>query len=233
MELNASDERGISVVRNKIKTFASSAIGKADPEYPCPPYKLLILDEADSMTQVCFALCACCSGSAADHACSPAQQPGHTCTLRGVRKMRNVRGAAACMGGVLPCGGECRIETRSKLPLQDAQNALRRIMETHSNVTRFCFICNYVSRIIEPLASRCAKFRFKPLHEGIMTARINSICASEGVELADGALARLGHVSHGDLRRAITTLQSAFTLAGNPVRPETLVDVSGEVRAVI
>lgn len=52
MELNASDERGISVVRNKIKTFASSAIGKADPEYPCPPYKLLILDEADSMTQV-------------------------------------------------------------------------------------------------------------------------------------------------------------------------------------
>jgi DNA polymerase III delta prime subunit len=52
MELNASDERGISVVRNKIKGFASGAIGKADPEYPCPPYKLLILDEADSMTQV-------------------------------------------------------------------------------------------------------------------------------------------------------------------------------------
>ena len=114
--------------------------------------------------------------------------------------------------------------------VQDAQNALRRIMETHSNVTRFCFICNYVSRIIEPLASRCAKFRFKPLHEGIMEERIKTICQSEDVQLGPGALQLLGRVSHGDLRRAITTLQSAAALTGNPVKTDTLIDVSGEVR---
>jgi replication factor C subunit 2/4 len=161
LELNASDERGIGVVRGKIKAFASAAVGAPVPGYPCPPYKLLILDEADSMTQ-------------------------------------------------------------------DAQNALRRTMEAHSRVTRFVFICNYVSRIIDPLASRCAKFRFKPLHPEAMAGRIEHICAKEGVAMAPGALAALGRVSGGDLRKAVTTLQSAARLAaGGPVDAQAVADVSG------
>lgn len=56
-------------------------------------------------------------------------------------------------------------------------------MEAHSRITRFVFICNYISRIIEPLASRCAKFRFKPMHGDIIAERIKHICTSETFEL--------------------------------------------------
>jgi replication factor C subunit 2/4 len=153
LELNASDERGISVVREKIKTFARetprhagvssyvpllyfnvTAYNSDGKEYPCPPYKLIILDEADSMTQ-------------------------------------------------------------------DAQSALRRIMETYSRITRFCLVCNYVTRsafpyshvrgqlkvrIIEPLASRCSKFRFRPLAQGSSEARIQMIANAEGVQADEG-----------------------------------------------
>eukprot|EP00873_Tetraselmis_striata_P019827 jgi/Tetstr1/440091/TSEL_028449.t1 len=162
LELNASDERGINVVRNKIKNFASQAVGPAAPGYPCPPFKILILDEADSMTP-------------------------------------------------------------------DAQNALRRTMETYSKVTRFCFCCNYVSRIIEPLASRCAKFRFKPFQQAVMSERILRICGEEGVTLQDGAMLSLSKVSGGDLRKAITTLQSAVRLGGNDVQSSTIIDVAAVV----
>ena len=84
---------------------------------------------------------------------------------------------------------------------QDAQSALRRIMETYSRITRFCLVCNYVTRsalpyshirgqlkvrIIEPLASRCSKFRFRPLAQGSSEARIQMIANAEGVQADDG-----------------------------------------------
>ncbi|KAJ8097947.1 P-loop containing nucleoside triphosphate hydrolase protein [Lipomyces tetrasporus] len=151
LELNASDERGISIVREKVKNFARAAVSTPSAHtrenYPCPPYKLIILDEADSMTQ-------------------------------------------------------------------DAQSALRRTMETYSRITRFCLICNYVTRIIDPLASRCSKFRFKPLDTGNAVSRLQDICQKEGVKYEDGVIESILQASDGDLRKAITLLQSAAKLHG-------------------
>ncbi|KAL4960597.1 putative protein transport membrane glycoprotein Sec20 [Aspergillus stella-maris] len=154
LELNASDERGIGIVREKVKGFARVQLSHptgldADyfDKYPCPPFKIIILDEADSMTQ-------------------------------------------------------------------DAQSALRRTMEQYSRITRFCLVCNYVTRIIEPLASRCSKFRFKPLDNSAAGDRLAHIAKIEGLSLEDGVVDKLIYCSDGDLRRAITYLQSAARLAG-------------------
>jgi replication factor C subunit 2/4 len=140
IELNASDERGIGVVRNKIKAFAKSAIGTPDPKYPCPPYKIIILDEADSMTT-------------------------------------------------------------------EAQSALRKTMEANSKVTRFCFICNYINQIIEPIASRCAKFRFKSLEMGEVVKKLELIAESEKIRLKPEIFEVITEISEGDMRKAIMYLQ--------------------------
>lgn len=146
LELNASDERGINVVRSKVKNFAQlTASGKRPDGQPCPPFKIIILDEADSMTR-------------------------------------------------------------------DAQSALRRTMEKEGRSTKFCLICNYVSRIIEPLTSRCAKFRFKPLAKDILISRLRFISTEEKISVSDGAMDALLTTSEGDLRKAITSLQSCARL---------------------
>jgi replication factor C subunit 2/4 len=95
---------------------------------------------------------------------------------------------------------------------QDAQSALRRVMEIHTRTTRFCLLCNYSSRIIEPIASRCSKFRFKSLAGEDAGGRLIDIAARENVTYENGVIERLLEVSEGDMRRAVTYLQSSYNL---------------------
>jgi replication factor C subunit 2/4 len=97
-------------------------------------------------------------------------------------------------------------------------------------VTRFFILCNYVSRIIEPIASRCAKFRFKPLGEEVMGERIQFIADKENVTLGEGSKEAVSVHSGGDLRKAITLLQSAARLFGvHEITGKDILSVAGAV----
>jgi len=165
LELNASDERGISVIREKVKKFSQLTVSSTLPDgQPCPPFKLIILDEADAMTVA-------------------------------------------------------------------AQSALRRTMEKETKSTRFCLLCNYLTRIIPPITSRCSKFRFKPLNEDMILGRLDKICGEEGVKFESGVLKTLIKISEGDMRRAITSLQSCHRLKGKDhvLTVEDVEEISGFV----
>jgi replication factor C subunit 3/5 len=139
LELNASDDRGIEVVRQQVQDFAST---KSISFGPKVNVKLVILDEADAMTK-------------------------------------------------------------------EAQFALRRIIEKYTKSTRFCLICNYASKIIPALQSRCTRFRFAPLDPANVTERLRYVIQQESLDVTDGGLAAIVRLVNGDLRKALNILQSA------------------------
>lgn len=155
LELNASDERGIDVIRTRIKEYARTVpLGEV-------PFKLIILDEADNMTG-------------------------------------------------------------------DAQQALRRTMELFSRNARFVLIANYVSKIIEPIQSRCAVFRFQSIPKEDFLARLKFIVDSEGVSVTQEGLEVIWEESKGDMRKAINMLQAAAAL-GKVMTADTVYKAVGKV----
>ncbi len=100
----------------------------------------------------------------------------------------------------------------------DAQGALRRIMEQYAETCRFILSCNYSSKIVEAIQSRCAVFRFRPLDEEKVLERVVDVANSEGVKLDNDAAEAIASVSLGDLRKAITSLQVASSLDNHVTR---------------
>jgi replication factor C small subunit len=139
LELNASDERGIDIIRHKVKDFARTrAIGDV-------PFKIIYLDECDALTK-------------------------------------------------------------------DAQQALRRTMENYTKTCRFILSCNYSSKIIDPIQSRCTVFRFKPLDDEDLVELIERIAEGEGFAIEDDAKDAVVDISGGDARRILNILQSSASL---------------------
>lgn len=130
-----------------------------------------------------------------------------------------------------PVGYKIIILDEADAMTHEAQSALRRIMEKYTSVTRFCIICNYVSKIIDPIASRCVKFRFQPISSSAMAAHLSFIAASEHLVCAPDAIPHLVKVSGGDLRRSITFMQAAVALLdlSQPLTAEIVTEVAGAV----
>tara|TARA_Y100000310_G_scaffold279647_1_gene298893 strand:- start:645 stop:1595 length:951 start_codon:yes stop_codon:yes gene_type:complete len=142
LELNASDERGIDVVRHTIKEFAKvRSLGNV-------PFKIIFLDECDSLTK-------------------------------------------------------------------EAQQALRRTMENFVSTTRFILSCNYSSKIIDPIQSRCTIFRFKPLNEEEIQDYVTKISETENLSLDSESVSSLTDLSNGDVRKVTNILQSCSAISKN------------------
>jgi len=156
LELNASDERGIDVVRVKVKEFART---KAIADVP---FKIIYLDECDALTK-------------------------------------------------------------------EAQQALRRTMENYTQTCRFVLSCNYSSKIIDPIQSRCMMFKFKPLAEKELIQVIDNIAKEEKLELDSAAKKAIFEVSHGDCRRAENILQSAAAMS-KKITEKVIFEVASAAR---
>ncbi len=158
METNASDERGIDIIRGKIKDFARTMpLGDVG-------FKLILLDEADALTK-------------------------------------------------------------------EAQHALRRTMESYASTCRFILDCNYSSKIIDPIQSRCAVFRFQPLSQGEVVENLKYISSKEGLSFNEESLIAIYKVSGGDLRKAINILQSSASVSST-ITPELVYEVASYAQPV-
>lgn len=110
----------------------------------------------------------------------------------------------------------------------DAQNALRRIVEKYTDNVRFCFICNYLSKIIPALQSRCTRFRFGPLNKDQILPRLNHVIEQENLNVTDEAKKALVELGSGDMRKVINLLQSTSMAHSGKIDEENVYVCCGQ-----
>jgi replication factor C small subunit len=156
LELNASDARGIDVIRQEVKSFArTKALG-------IMPFKIILLDESDALTK-------------------------------------------------------------------EAQHALRRIMEMYTGTCRFILSCNASSKIIDPIQSRCAVFRFRLLEKQDIAKIVEKIAKEEKLSVNEKAIDAIYEVSKGDLRRTINILQASASITKS-ITEKTIYDTASQAK---
>ena len=107
---------------------------------------------------------------------------------------------------------------------KDAQHALRREMEMYTKTSSFILSCNYPSKIIDPIQSRCAIFRFAPIKKEDITTRLEYICNEENFGYTDEGISTIVYFTEGDMRKSVNILQSAAT-EGEEVTEDAVYDV--------
>eukprot|EP00656_Telonema_subtile_P038905 TRINITY_DN44067_c0_g1_i1.p1 TRINITY_DN44067_c0_g1~~TRINITY_DN44067_c0_g1_i1.p1 ORF type:complete len:339 (-),score=96.06 TRINITY_DN44067_c0_g1_i1:54-1070(-) len=145
---------------------------------------------------------------------------------RGIGVVRNQIKEFASTRMVFSSGAKLIILDEADAMTNDAQMALRRVIEKYTKNVRFCIICNYVSKIIPALQSRCTRFRFSPLSGDHIVNRLEQIIAAENITVEQGAIEALIRLGKGDMRRCVNILQST-SMAFDTVNEESLYLCTG------
>jgi replication factor C subunit 3/5 len=133
---------------------------------------------------------------------------------RGIKTVRDVIKDFASSRQMFASGPKLIILDESDAMSNDAQAALRRVVEKFTANTRFCFICNYVSKIIPALQSRCTKFRFAPLKPEQILPRLNFICKAEEIPVTPEGVNAIVELGSGDMRKCLNILQATHMSFG-------------------
>jgi len=234
LELNGSDDRGINVVRDQIKNFSATDSRISS---------MLIGQEDNSNISENYGLVGVSNTNGTQGRVVNASEQRELMRASANERTQGEKGCTQPFSSYEsePCSRtqgriqENIINTRMKLVIldeadamtSDAQFALRQVVETYTDSTRFCLICNYYTKIIQALRSRCQVFRFVPIKKEEHITKINMIIRNEGINIEQKAKEKIVELSEGDMRKSINLLQSLHMSNKNEITMDIVYKTIG------